>query len=153
MFFSGTSQSSIAKLREYGDVLIFSAIFPFRRVWAKSKPPIDLKQKPAEFTWVPDYSALIQQANFYSFLRNTMTVDFVSRAADLKGEIPKFLISVEGADTIADPTDIYSLYDLGILAYVKSCLPAGMSCVYYYAQFITQIDKFLASPGQAIVFF
>jgi len=145
--FTGTSQSSIAKLREYGDVLIFSAIFPFRRVWTKSKPSIDLKQKPAEFTWVPDYSALIQQANFYSFLRNSLTVDFVSRAADLKGEMPKFLISVEGADTIADPTDIYSLYDLGI-----RCI--GLTWNYdnkYAASCYSKKDYGLTGAGEELV--
>ena len=145
--FTGTSQSSIARLREFADVLIFSAIFPFRRVWAKSKPSIDPKQKPTEFTWIPDHSALMHQANFFSFLRNNKTVDFVSKAADLKGEIPKFLISIEGADTIADPSDIYSLYDLGI-----RCI--GLTWNYdnkYAASCYSKKDYGLTGAGEQLV--
>jgi len=112
--FSETKQSSIALLKNHGDVVIFSSIFPFHRVWSRNIDQIGTAGKPLDFSWVPDQMGIFHQANFYSTLYHKNVVEFVRSKTDLKGERPKFLISMEGADTIAEPTDIYSLYDLGV---------------------------------------
>jgi len=112
--FTETTQSSITTLKKYGDTTIFSAIYPFHRVWSKTIEAFTKNGKPMDFTWVPDQIAVSHQANFYSLLKHKNIVNFVLKKGDLKGENTKFLISIEGADTLADPTDVYSLFDLGV---------------------------------------
>jgi membrane dipeptidase len=112
--FTETKQSSIEILKKYGDVIIFSAIYPFHRVWSKNIDKVMLGEEHIDYTWVPDQLGIMHQVNFYSTLRHKGIVDFVRRKTDIREEGTKFLISMEGADTIAEPTDIYSLYDLGV---------------------------------------
>lgn len=112
--FTETKQSSVELLNKHGDVIIFSAIYSFHRVWSKNIDKVIIGDEHIDYTWVPDQLGIIHQANFYSTLRHKRIVDFVSRKSDIKKDGTKFLISIEGADTVAEPTDIYSLYDLGV---------------------------------------
>ncbi len=111
---SGTEQSNIKKLKKFEDIIVFSSIFPFRRVWNREK--IDSGRFTGKGTqaWIPDPSAVYDQAKFYSYLKATKKVDFVRKPTDLTGKSVKFLISFEGLDPVSDASDLYLLYDMGV---------------------------------------
>jgi membrane dipeptidase len=145
--FTETKQSSISVVMKHGDAVIFSSIFPFHRVWSKNLDKAFNAEKPLDFSWAPDQMGIMHQANFYSTLRNKHIVDFVRTKKDLQGESFKFLISMEGADTLVEPTDVYSLYDLGV-----RCI--GLTWNYdnkYAASCYSKKDYGLTGSGEELV--
>lgn len=112
--FTETAQNSLKELSEHEDTLVFAVTFPFRKTLARNNPDSNLLQEKIEFTWIPDFSALFNQASFFSYLARTKLVKICKSKTEIDRPGTKFLLSIEGCDLIPDYTDAYLLYDLGI---------------------------------------
>ncbi len=110
--FADTVQNNLHKVEDINDILIFSAIFPFRGTWARNST--DSTHGRIEKSMIPDPSALFHQAGFYSYLSRTGRVRILKDSSQIDLEVPRFLISMEGCDVMADFSDSYLLYDMGI---------------------------------------
>lgn len=145
--FTDTLQSSIRTLKRHGDVLVFSAIFAFRKSLNRMRPSEVFRHQGGGLSQIPDHGAIFRQAGFYSYLRLNGIMDFVRNREDLNRGGTQFLISMEGADALPDPSDIYMLHDLGV-----RCM--GLTWNYdnkYAASCYSKKDYGLTGSGEELV--
>ncbi len=112
--YSQSEQNNLKMLAGHEDTLVFAVTFPFRNTWARLDPKTNLLEGNFMSTHIPDFSALFNQAGFFSHLSRTDFVKVCKSKKDLDAPGSKLLMSIEGVDLLPDYSDAYLLYDLGI---------------------------------------
>lgn len=97
-FEAGDAPSTLQKLRELGDVIVFSIIFP-----ATGKGRYDL-----------NLQTLLSELKYFLTLEREGKVKIVRTRDDLKEDGVKFVIGVEGTDSLSDPYDLLWLHGAGV---------------------------------------
>ena len=111
---SSSPQSNIHALKAFEECLIFSAVFP--HIGTINENGEELTRKYGQFTrsMAPMIEILLEQVKFYQYLSRTQEVRIVKSSIDLEGSGTKFLMSLEGTDSLRDPYDLYMLKELGV---------------------------------------
>lgn len=110
--FSGTAESSISALSQFQDVLIFSVVFPLTKSWARDSNEKGYRNDSSDY--YPDQNSLIRQLKFYQSLERNGHVSIVRNRSDLEKKGIKFLMAMEGTDTISGPEDLRFLRENGL---------------------------------------
>lgn len=114
--FSGTSESSIKALSGFQDVVIFSVVFPLTRKWARDSSEegyrTDLAADLSDY--YADQHSLLRQVKFYQSLERNGKVAIVRNRQDLDRPGIKFLMALEGTDTISGEEDVRFLRENGL---------------------------------------
>ena len=140
-------QSSLKELKELGDSIVFSVIFPHISTWNERSEELSIKYGFKQPATSPQLSILLEQFKLYHFYERTGLVKIVKMAEDLDNSGLNFLISLEGADVLTDPYDIYLLRDIGL-----RCL--GLTWNYdnkFAATAMSKKDYGLTGYGEEIV--
>ena len=110
--FDGTTESSISALSSFQDVVIFSVVFPLTKKWARDTHGNGYRSDSSEY--YPDQNSLLRQLKFYQSLERNGYVRLVRNRADLDLPGVKFLMAMEGSDTISGEEDVRFLKQNGL---------------------------------------
>ncbi len=130
---NGNYQSDLTKLRNLGDPLIFSVVFPAME---------SLIGYSSMY-----FQSLLNQVKIYYKLEKEGMIKIIRRKEDLNKEGVKFLISLEGTDVLNDPYDILLLKELNF----KSI---GLTWNYdtkFAASCVSKKDYGLTGQGEELV--
>lgn len=108
-----TEQSNIKMLKNFDNVIIFSAIFPHINVWNNRSEKLTLLYGNKTKATVPLFDVLKEQVKFYLYLESKGLVNIVR---DKVNSGINFLLSLEGTDVLTDPYDLYLLKELNVLS-------------------------------------
>ena len=111
---SGSSQSSIEKLRKVGDSIVFGVVYPHVFSWKFQKDKDGVRSKNPERTTYPSFRTAIDQIKFYDDISRSLKMPLVREYTDIVLKGLRLLISIEGTDVFNDPSDAYILNDLGV---------------------------------------
>lgn len=109
---SGTSESSIKALSEFEEVIIFSVVFPLTKRWAMDSNEKGYRSDSSDY--YPDHNSLLRQVKFYQWLERNGYVKLIRNKSDLAGKGIKFLMAMEGTDTISGEEDVRFLRENGL---------------------------------------
>lgn len=112
--FGGTAQSNLEMLKAFDDATIFSVIFPLTPGWKRDMDDSAVMKRKSYLDYYPDHNSLFRQIKFYQALERDGLVTIVREAADLDRKGLKFLMALEGCDTISGPEDIHFLRNNGV---------------------------------------
>ena len=110
--FDGTTESSISALSGFQDVVIFSVVFPLTKKWARDTTSQGYRSDSSEY--YPDQNSLLRQLKFYQSLERNGYVKLVRNRSDLDSHGLKFLMAMEGSDTISGEEDVRFLKQNGL---------------------------------------
>ncbi len=110
--FSGTSESSLKALSDFDDVIIFSVVFPLTKRWAMDSNEKGYRSDSSDY--YPDHNSLMRQVKFYQWLERNGYVTLVRKKSDLGTKGIKFLMAIEGTDTISGEDDVRFLRENGL---------------------------------------
>lgn len=110
--FNGTTQSSLDALSKFDETVIYSVVFPLTRRWAVQSHEKGYKFDPSEY--FPDHNSLFRQVRFYQSLEREGLVKLVRNKSDLRAPGTKFLMAMEGTDTISGEEDVRFLKENGL---------------------------------------
>ncbi len=111
---SKSEQSSIKLLREFEDFLVFSVVFPHVGTFNERATDFSKEYGTPSRATAPLREELFEQLKFYKYLERSEGIKFIKVPKDLQSSGVKFLISLEGTDSLIDPFDLYILHDLGL---------------------------------------
>lgn len=112
--FDGTSESSISALSGFKDVVIFSVVFPLTKKWARDASSNFTGYRSDSSDYYPDQNSLLRQLKFYQSLERNSLVTLVRKRTDIDRPGIKFLMAMEGTDTISGEEDIMFLRENGL---------------------------------------
>ncbi len=110
--FTGTTQSSLEALSKFDETVIYSVVFPLSRRWARNSTEKGYKFNPSEY--FPDHNSLYRQVRFYQSLERNGHVKLVRNKSDLNAPGTKFLMAMEGTDTISGEEEVRFLRENGL---------------------------------------
>jgi membrane dipeptidase len=109
-----SKQSSVETLKNLGDCLIFSVLFPHINTWDEKTEYLTKKYGFVTHSTQPLLQVLIEQLKFYLYLERTGWVSLIRKKEDLNRQGTKFLLAMEGVDVLSDPYDAYLLKQLNV---------------------------------------
>lgn len=111
--FSETSESSIEMLSQFEEAIIYSVVFPLTKKWVRKSVEKGYSLADRNY-YYPDQHSLYRQLKFYQALEREGQVKIVRKKTDLEGKGVKFLMAMEGTDTIYGSEDVYFLRENGL---------------------------------------
>jgi membrane dipeptidase len=143
---SSSSQSNIKVLSRF-NCLIFSSIFPHLKVLNERVELLSKGYGKPMYSTAPSFEVLKEQVKFYYYLERKGYIKIIRGLNDLSAEGVKFLISLEGADTLIDPYDLYLLNNLDVRSIALSWNYDNK----YAASCMSKKDYGLTGDGEELV--
>ncbi|NON61423.1 membrane dipeptidase [Acidianus sp. RZ1] len=113
---SGNKQSSIRLLNAASNnAVIFASIFPHVNTVNEISDYLSEKYGHPSKASSPLFQVFLEQVKFYLYLERKGLVTIVRSRKDLDKDGIKFILSLEGADVLTDPYDVYILKELNVL--------------------------------------